>query len=75
MDELLHYYHGKLTSILDQYGYSNVYPYTEMKKDFDECFLFGIICGNTHAQVIFFAFHKITGKYKNICFSILDCPG
>ena len=51
LEELLHFYHDQLTEILDGHGYSGRYTYTELKKDFKECFVFGFVLATSHAKV------------------------
>ena len=51
LEELLQFYHDKLTEILDKYGYKDCYSLSDFKKDFHDCYIFGFVLGTSHAQV------------------------
>lgn len=53
LDEILSFYHGTLIEVLGGLGYpALLYPYDQLKQDYDECFVFGFAMGTMHAMVI-----------------------
>ena len=52
LDEILSFYHKTLIDLLTSFGYSaQVYPYDQLEKDFEECFVFGFVMAIMHAMV------------------------
>ncbi len=53
LDNLLSDYYRTLADSLNSLGYDagELYPYTSLKTDFKECYIFGIVSGLMHAQV------------------------
>lgn len=52
MEEVLTFYHETLTGLLGKFGYSpELYTYAQLKKDFDECFIFGFVMSTMHSMV------------------------
>ena len=53
LEEILSFYHSTLIAGLTKFGYSSdLYTYQQLKKDFDECFIFGFVMGTMNAMVI-----------------------
>ena len=53
LEDLLKYYHDKISGVLDIIGYDakTLYSYDYFRKEFQECFPFGHIMAVVHAQV------------------------
>ncbi len=68
-EEMLTHYHNCLNEELRLMGQpTDIYPMSQLKEDYDDCFTFGFVLGFFHSQVINARFRDLSELYFRTIF-------